>query len=106
MKLTVKAFAALSTPSEVVIHSLDRALYQVTVIIDGAAHLLVDETGRTIRHRSLQAVREMLQAFPVAVITLRQASAYDEMIGQPAREQSNTLEVPVSPLIDSPGTLR
>jgi hypothetical protein len=104
MKLSIKAFAALSTPSEVVVHSLDRSLYQVTVTVDGARHLLVDETGRTIRHRSLQSVREMLQGFPVAAITLRHESAYDEMVGQPGREQSNALEVTVCPLIGTLGT--
>lgn len=105
MKLSIKTFAARSVRSDVVIHSLDQALYQVTVIVDGAEYLLVDESGRAIRHRNLQAVREMLQVLPVAVITLRQDSAYDEMIGQPPRGRRNTLEVTLSPLRDTPATL-
>ncbi len=105
MKLTLKAFARFPAPAAVIIHSLDQALYQVTVIVDGATRLLVDENGRAIRHRNLQGVREMLQALPVTTITLRHESAYDEMIGQPARQQSNALEVNLSTLDDPAPTI-
>jgi hypothetical protein len=104
MKLSIQAFAGLSTQADVVIHSLERALYQVTVMQDGEPCLLVDETGRAIRHHNLQRVREMLQTLPVGTITLRHESAYDEMIGQPPRDHSNALEVKLSP-IDYPTTV-
>ena len=79
-----------------VIHSLDQALYQVTLVIDEREHLLVENNGKTFRRHSLQQVREALQTLPVASLVLRQQSAYDEMIGQPVREGSNVLEVPLS----------
>jgi hypothetical protein len=96
MALTIEQFARLEQPTPVIIHSLDRALYQVTVLLEGQEQLLVDGSGRPFRSHNLQQVREILQAMPVASITLRQQSAYDEMIGQPAREEANTLELPVS----------
>jgi hypothetical protein len=96
MKLTVEQFSSLEEPVPVVVHSIEQALYQVTVLIDGAEHLLVENSGRTFRRHSLQQVREALQTLPVASITLRQVSAYDEMIGQPAREHSNALSIPLS----------
>jgi hypothetical protein len=33
---------------------------------------------------------------PLAALSLRQQSPYDEMVGQPLRQQDNTLEVPLS----------
>ena len=96
MALTIEEFTQLEQPARVIIHSLDRALYQVTAVLQGQEQLLIDGSGRPFRSHNLQQVRETLQAMPVASITLRQQSAYDEMIGQPAREEANTLELPVA----------
>ena len=96
MKLSIDAFAALPHAADVTIHSLELAVYQVTVTLQGEQHLLVDKKGKPIRRRSLQQVREILQVLPVGNITLRHESAYDEMIGQPARESSNALEIKLS----------
>lgn len=79
-----------------VVHSLEQALYQVTVSIDGKDYLLTENNGRPFRRHSLSEVREALQILPVERLSLRHSSAYDEMIGQPLREQENTLEVPLS----------
>jgi len=40
----------------------------------------------------------MLSSMPVASITMRHESAYDEMVGQPARQASNALEIGLKPL--------
>ena len=96
MRLTITEFTALPDGADVTIHSLEQALYQVTVSLPAGPHLLVDKKGKTIRTRSLQQMREILQVLPVNTITLRHQSAYDEMIGQPPRESSNALEVKLS----------
>ena len=96
MRLTINEFTALPDGADVTIHSLEQALYQVTVLLPAGPHLLVDKKGKTIRTRSLQQMREILQVLPVNTITLRHQSAYDEMIGQPPRESSNALEVKLS----------
>lgn len=96
MRLTINEFAALPNAVDVTIHSLEQALYQVTVSLAAGPHLLVDKKRKTIRTRSLQQMREILQVLPVGTITLRHESAYDEMIGQPPRESSNALEVKLS----------
>ena len=96
MKLSIEEFAALAEPAPTIIHSLDQALYQVTVVVDGRERLLVDETGRPLRRHSLNAMREVLQTLPVASLVLRQRSAYDEMIGQPPREGDNLMELPLT----------
>ena len=100
MAITIEDFTRLEQPAAVIIHSLDRALYQVTVLQHGREQLLVAGCGRPFRSHNLQQVRETLQGMPVSSIALRQQSAYDEMIGQPARQEANTLELAV-PLSDS-----
>ena len=96
MKITFKVFSQRLEPVPVVVHSLEQALYQVTVVIGGEELLLVENNGKTFRRHNLQQVREALQSMPVASLTLRHQSAYDEMIGQPSREGSNALEVALS----------
>ena len=104
MTLDFEQFAQLEQPVPVIIHSLDQALYQVTLLIDGEEYLLLENAGRPFRRHSLGKVRKALQNLPVASLTLRQQSAYDEMIGQPNREGPNTLEVPLS-LADDPAPI-
>ena len=96
MKLTTTQFASLTDAADVTIHSLEQALYQVTVALPSGPHLLVDKKGKTLLSRNLQSMREMLQTLPVRSITLRHESAYDEMVGQPIRESSNALEAKLS----------
>ena len=96
MTINFSEVAALAQPVPVVVYSLDQALYQVMVVVDGRERLLTENDGSTFRRHSLAAVQEVLQVLPVASATLRQRSAYDEMIGQPPREGDNLLEVPLS----------
>jgi hypothetical protein len=96
VKITFAEVARRIEPVHVIIHSLDQALYQVTLVIDEREHLLVENDRSPFRRHSLQAVREALQTLPMASVVLRQQSAYDEMIGQPPREGSNVLEVSLS----------
>lgn len=96
MKISLEALSRLDRPVSVIIHSLDQALYQVTVSIDGEIYLLTEGSGSILRRHSLQQVRELLREMPVESIKLRHQSAYDEMIGQPVRTEDNTLEVSLS----------
>ena len=96
MKLTFRELLSRQQQVVMVVHSLDQALYQVSFVLEGKQYLLSENNGKIFRRHSLSEVREALQLLPVASVTLRQQSAYDEMIGQPARESDNTLEVPLS----------
>ena len=96
MKLTFRELIRRQQPVVMVVHSLDQALYQVSLTLDGKQYLLSEDNGKIFRRHSLSEVREALQLLPVASVTLRQQSAYDEMIGQPVRDSDNTLEVPLS----------
>ena len=93
MAMRLADLACLTDPFTAIVHSFERSLYQVTVCVDGTEHLLQDDAGKTFRRRSINAVREALAGLPIEKLTLRQQSAYDEMIGQPLREGCNSLEV-------------
>ena len=93
MKQTFRDVLLRGEPIDTTVHSLEQALYQVTIIVDGKECLLTEDDGKPFRRRSLSAVREALQVLPLASLTLKQHSAYDEMIGQPVREGDNALEV-------------
>ncbi|MFK8050425.1 MAG: DUF6482 family protein [Halioglobus sp.] len=102
MSITFTEFGQRQEKCQVIVLSLDQALYQVLVNVDGKETLLKEDGGRPFRCRSLQGVREALVAMPVASLVLRHQSAYDEMIGQPLRERDNTLEVKLSLDLDLP----
>ncbi len=96
MKVSLESLRRGNEPVALVIHSLELALYQVLVKVGDEEALLTEDNGRILRRHSLNAAREALQGLPVSRLTLRHSSAYDEMIGQPAREQSNAMEVPLA----------
>ena len=96
MKLSFRDVLSRGVPVVAVVQSLDQALYQVLVVSDGQECLLTENDGKIFCRNSLSAVREALQLLPLASLSLRHQSAYDEMVGQPSREQDNTLEVPLS----------
>lgn len=104
MKISFSKVLDRGQPAPMVIYSLDQALYQVMVVLDGREHLLTENDGRTFRRHSLAGVCEALQVLPVAELRLRQQSAYDEMIGQPMRQGDNALEVPLSLELCKPPT--
>lgn len=95
MKISLAEFCLLDERLPVVIHSLECALYQASVVFPEQERLLTDENGATLRCYSIGAMRSLLREAPVASLLLRQRSAYDEMVGQPPRLGSNLLEVPL-----------
>ena len=97
MTISLTELGARQGPFRATVHSFERSLYQVTVCVDGREHLLLEESGRTFRRRSINAVREALAEVALEELVLRQESAYDEMIGQPVRQQDNALVVPLAP---------
>ncbi len=96
MRITLKEFSRWPVKLPIIIHSIDMAGYHATVIIDRHEHLLIGYNDKPLRHQSLMHMREALQSMPVASLSLRHQSAYDEMINQPQRQHANTLEVPLS----------
>lgn len=97
MKITLQALRKRKEPTieKVIIHSLDQALYQVSVILDDKERYLADNNGQLLRSHNVLSLQAMFDGIKVEQMVLRQQSAYDEMIGQPGLSGSNTLEVPL-----------
>lgn len=80
---------------KLVIHSLDLSLYQVSVVIDDEEHYVTDDKGQFLRAFSIVELQKQCRKLKAKHQVLRQQSAYDEMVGQPSRDSSNLLEVPL-----------
>jgi hypothetical protein len=96
MRITLKEFSRWPAKLPLIVHSIDMAGYQAIVVIDGHEHLLIGNNRKPLHHQSLMHMREALVSMPIAAMTLRHQSAYDEMINQPQRQHPNTLELPLS----------
>jgi hypothetical protein len=79
---------------KVVVHSLEMALYQVSVIINNVEYYVTEEDGEAVRAVSPLHVQKRFEKIAYAQMMLRHTSAYDEMCGQPVKTSSNLLEVP------------
>lgn len=95
MTISLKTLQQQSEIEKVIIHSLDCALYQVSVLIKGQELYLTDEKGKFLRSHNKLSLQALFEGLPVRQMVLRQQSAYDEMVGQPLREADNFLEVPI-----------
>lgn len=95
MTISLKALQKQTEIEKVIIHSLDCALYQVSVIIDGEERYLIDDKGQFMRSHNKLSLQNLFESLPVRRMVLRQQSAYDEMVGQPSRGGDNALEVPL-----------
>ena len=92
--------------AEGVVHSIEGSIYQLSVNIAGKEMRVVEGDGKAFKRRSIEEVKEALRGTCVASLVLRQQSAYDEMVGQSVRQQDNTLQVHLSPVMESDGSGR
>ncbi|HDM8223812.1 TPA: hypothetical protein P0E24_003087 [Vibrio campbellii] len=78
---------------KLVIHSLDLALYQVSVLVDGEEHFVTDDKDKFLRAHSILELQKQCRHLKAKKQVLRQQSAYDEMVGHRSRNGTNELEV-------------
>lgn len=96
MKATRSQLEQMQPLDKVIIHSLDLALYQASVISQSQEFYLADEQGRLIRSRCTLDMQGHFRGLEFKQMVLRHQSAYDEMLGMPERTDSNALEVPLA----------
>lgn len=94
MTICVSQLRQLSI-EKIVIHSLDLVLYQASAIVDGKEHYVTDDSGQLLRSHNLLGMQVQFEGMQFERMVLRQQSAYDEMVGQPVRCDTNALEVPI-----------
>ena len=79
---------------KVCIHSLESNLYQLSVIVKGQEHFIVDHHGALLKSHNKLELQQLFVGKDVKQMVLCHQSAYDEMVGQPVGE-GNVLEVPL-----------
>lgn len=94
MKVIYKDLASKHI-EKLIINSLEQALYQAIVVIDGQEHVVWQSEQKTLITRNLTKMREYFEKMKISDVVLRHESAYDEMVGQPAKHGNNRLEVPL-----------
>jgi len=91
--ISLDELQSLTGPIDAIVYSIEGSIYRVNVLLGGRELRLLEADGKAFQRRSVNHVREGLRDCAIATLTLRQHSAYDEMIGQAVRCQANTLEV-------------
>lgn len=92
MKIFFKDLSEYSI-EKLIICSLEQALYQAVVVIDGQEHVVWDDEKTCVRSRNLMKIRERFEPLEIKDTFLRHESPYDEMIGMGDGAPSNRLEV-------------
>ena len=92
MKLLFKDLPGLRI-QKLIICSIDQALYQAIVVVEGKECLVWETDKACVRGRSLMALREQFEGLDIPETLLRHESAYDEMIGLAGNASGNRLEV-------------
>ncbi len=103
MKISLGELFTVGGAAKGVVHSIEGAIYRLSVVIQGREMQVLDRDGKAFRRRSIEEVREALQGTCVERLVLSQESAYDEMIGQSVRVEDNTLEVQLAVAPQSDG---
>lgn len=80
---------------KLIICSIEQALYQAVVVINGAEHLVWETPSQPVRSHNLMTLREQFESLHIAESYLRHETPYDEMIGLEKNEYGNRLEVPL-----------
>ena len=87
------------TIDELLIYSLDQALYSVRVFNQGN-YYEVKKGLKLYRAFSIGHIHRDFSAVNIKKVTLIQDSAYDEMVGQPVREESNRMVMSAAPQVN------
>ena len=94
MKLRLKDIKHTSGIDRFIIESVDLSLYIAFVQVGGEEHLIADNKGKPVKTTNLLAMQRQIKQFGNIEVTLRQRSAYDEMVGRGGHAQTdNTMEL-------------
>lgn len=90
-----------SSLDQVIIESLEQALYRLEVVVDNTVYFVNEAPGKSLTRRNIVDLQSLLTPFIVGKMYLRQLSPYDEMIGHPVNQYSNELLVPLGNVFDN-----
>ena len=94
MKLTLKQLRKQSAAIDrFVIESVDLSLYIAHAVLGDEEHLVAEDDGRILKRMNILEMKRVLKGVAEVELTLRQRSAYDDMVGHSYGAQANTMEV-------------
>ena len=96
LKISINRLADIDLIQDLEILSIDCALYTVRVVIQSQQYRVVDDNDKPYVKSSVELIKKDLKDCQIANIALVHQSAFDEMVGQPDRESSNAIRVPLS----------
>ena len=96
LKISINRLADIALIQDLEILSIDCALYTVRVVIQSQQYRVVDKNDKPYVKSSVELIKKDLQDCQIANMALVHQSAFDEMVGQPDRESSNAIRVPLS----------
>jgi len=80
---------------QVIIESLEQALYRLEVVIGGQLYYVNESKGKSLTRRSIVEMQSLLTPYTIHKMYLRHLSPYDEMIGHDVSKGTNELLVPL-----------
>ncbi len=96
MKLLLKNLKQYAPISKAYIHSFEGALYQLRIEINGEQTLVWQDKKTPLKRRNLTEMKALLSDIPIQNLYLYQESAYDEMLGQASKKNSNAMVLGLS----------
>ena len=96
LKISINRLADIDLIQDLEILSIDCALYTVRVVIQNQQYRVVDKNDKPYVKSSVEHIKKDLQDCQISNLALVHQSAFDEMVGQPDRESSNAIRVPLS----------
>lgn len=98
--ITLTELNQIYSIDSVEIHSHDSSIYTVRMHIDKQYYRLLEQNNKPYQRRSVEQVKkDLIDANSnrhIGSLALIHQSAYDEMVGQPPREEANRLTVPLA----------
>lgn len=76
-----------------VIESVDLSLYIAHAVVAGEEHLIAENDGKILKRLNILEMKRVLKGLADVELTLRQRSAYDEMVGHNHAARDNTMEI-------------
>ena len=80
---------------KLIVHSLERMIYQVSIELNNETHWLVDSSGQPARFQHTEQIRELFQDNELVSAVMHLPTTFDEMIGRPAQEHAVACEIPL-----------
>ena len=96
MSIELSKLSKYFSIDKLIYHSVDLSLYQVSAMINGEEHYIIDRKKKFLRASNIIDLQKLLKDVKAKETVLRHTSAYDEMVGGPDKTASNLLEVPLA----------